>query len=442
VAIKRAVSLFSNCGAGDLGYRNASFRFDVMAELIPRRLEVCLLNHPEADGIVGDLRDTWPTVISKYRERAGSEELDLLAACPPCQGMSSARGDRGLANDPDAGTKDKRNLLAVVIAEVAKSLLPRLIVVENVPAFLTKKVRHPLTNEALSAATLLASLLESDYAVFAVLLDMCSYGVPQTRKRTFLTFVRKDLPGLDKLLDTNKSPFPKPSHANDHSGIKPVTLHEALIMLDAPSLDASSVLRARSSIAGGLHAVPVWKDRMYKMVAAIPEYSGASAWENSSCEKCGRVEVGKGDLVCPRCNEVLLRPTIIDENGAPRFIKGFRTSSYRRMRPNQPAATITTASGHIGSHFTIHPFENRLFSPLECAYLQTFPKNFQWGDALKKWGHTSIRQMIGEAVPPKFTKLHGDVLVEVLDCTISDKVISYADVRCKTASKKMNPAIL
>ncbi len=42
----RAVSLFSNCGAGDLGYREAGFKFDVMAELDPRRLEVSLLKSP------------------------------------------------------------------------------------------------------------------------------------------------------------------------------------------------------------------------------------------------------------------------------------------------------------------------------------------------------------------------------------------------------------
>ena len=34
-----AVSLFSNCGAGDVGYRQSGFQFDMMAELDPRRLE-------------------------------------------------------------------------------------------------------------------------------------------------------------------------------------------------------------------------------------------------------------------------------------------------------------------------------------------------------------------------------------------------------------------
>ena len=114
------------------------------------------------------------------------------------------------------------------------------------------------------------------------------------------------------------------------------------------------------------------------------------------------------------CGAPLLRPVFTEKDGTVRLIKGFRTSSYRRMRANQPASTITTASGHIGSHFTIHPTEHRLLSPYECQHLQTFPVDFEWGDALKKWGVGSIRAMIGEAVPPLFTRLHGDVLVRLL----------------------------
>ncbi len=68
-----AVSLFSNCGAGDLGFRQAGFRFKVMAELDQRRLEISLLNHPEATGIAGDLRLTWKSVVAVYREQAGIE---------------------------------------------------------------------------------------------------------------------------------------------------------------------------------------------------------------------------------------------------------------------------------------------------------------------------------------------------------------------------------
>jgi DNA (cytosine-5)-methyltransferase 1 len=111
----------------------------------------------------------------------------------------------------------------------------------------------------------------------------------------------------------------------------------------------------------------------------------------------------------------LLRPVIRDENGHYRLITGFRTSTYRRVQSDRPAATITTASGHIGSNHTIHPYENRLLSTLECALLQTLPRSFNWGDALVKWGHTNVREMIGEAVPPLFTEKHGKVLRSLLE---------------------------
>src|ERR1700684_778569 len=99
-----AVSLFSNCGAGDLGYAAAGFQFDVMAELDPRRLSVALLNHPDAEGVPGDLRETLPEVVQAYRRKVGAADPALLAACPPCQGMSSARSTRGHAEDADAGS--------------------------------------------------------------------------------------------------------------------------------------------------------------------------------------------------------------------------------------------------------------------------------------------------------------------------------------------------
>ncbi|MGI8624579.1 MAG: DNA cytosine methyltransferase, partial [Solirubrobacteraceae bacterium] len=137
-----AVSLFSNCGAGDLGYARAGFSFEVLAELDARRLEVAGLNLPGAGLVDGDLRDTWPKVVREYHSRRGQEPPALLAACPPCQGMSTARGGRGSEEDADAGSRDHRNLLVEVIAEVARELAPRVIVVGNVPAFFRRSVRH------------------------------------------------------------------------------------------------------------------------------------------------------------------------------------------------------------------------------------------------------------------------------------------------------------
>ncbi len=429
-----AISLFSNCGAGDTGYREAGFRFDVMAELDPRRLEICILNHPGAIHVPGDLRQTWPLVVERYRQIAGNVPPDLLAACPPCQRWSSARGKRGQQADGIAGSEEK--LLVTVIAEVAKILRPRMTVVENVPAFLTGKVRDPETRKAVCAARLLIDTLADHYRVFPILVNLCDFGVPQVRSRAFLTFIRSDVPILAVLEERQLTPYPEPTHANDFGG-QPITLAKALTDLGLPKLDAASKIKATSRDGNQMHSVPVWDDNRYAMVAAIPPNSGGSAWENNKCSSCGVVSKSNENALCRSCGAVLPRPVIKAKNGRYRLIRGFKSSSYSRMEPNEPAPVITTASGHLGSHHTIHPSENRLLSPLECAKLQTFPDDFDWGEALRKWGHTNVRAMIGEAVPPLFTKQHGRVLRSLLRGELPKRLLAKTDRRCSTARKKL-----
>ncbi|MDE2955856.1 MAG: DNA cytosine methyltransferase [Bacteroidota bacterium] len=133
----------------------------------------------------------------------------------------------------------------------------------------------------------------------------------------------------------------------------------------------------------------------------------------------------------------MLRPTVQEANGSWRLIRGFRNSSYRRMHPARPAATITTASGQIGSDRTLHPWENRVLSPAECSFLQTIPDTFQWGDSMDKYGHTPVRQMIGEAVPPRFTTLHGQVLAALALGKDLPDTLSQQDSRCLKAHAKL-----
>jgi DNA (cytosine-5)-methyltransferase 1 len=403
-----AISLFTNCGAGDLGYAKAGFRFQVLAELQSRRLDVAALNHPQASTVPGDLRNTWPRVIEEYRARMQSARPALLSACPPCQGMSSARSGRGLASDPDAGSRDTRNLLVDIVARVANELQPRIVVVENVLAFLTRQVRHPDTDETISAARLLVERLETRYELFALRADLADFGVPQTRRRAFLVLVHRDEPGLVRLRTVGTAPFPGATHGPDR--LYPhATIRQALLELDAGPLDSMTV----ESAGEGLHRVPVWDHRRRFMVASIPANSGAGAWANTNCQACGPMDVLGDAATCPRCDAPLARP-VVCENGGWRLVRGFPNSSYTRMHPDRPAATITTATGRIGSDNTLHPSEHRVLSMLECQHLQTFPRNFDWGDHLERYGHTSLRQMIGEAVPPQFTELHGRVLASVL----------------------------
>ena len=426
----RAVSLFSNCGAGDIGYRQSGFKFEVMAELDPSRLEVCLLNHPGAIGVSGDVRETWKTVVSEYKRRAGNERPALLCACPPCQGMSSARSGKGFHDDPTAGSKDERNLLVTVIVKVAEKLKPSLIVVENVPAFFSKKVFHPGDDMPVSAANYLVTELSKDYLAFPLVADLSDFGVPQSRKRAFLTLVRKDVAGLHELLNCGCAPFPAVSHCGNTTNLKPISIGEALLSFQLPALDASDLTKASSVEYGGFHSVPVWNERIYAMVSAIPPNSGRSAWQNEICLVCDSNVIAADAALCVSCDSLLPRPIVKEADGSYRLVRGFQ-SSYRRMFLDRPAATITTASGHVGSDYTIHPSQNRLLSPLECALIQTFPWDFKWGNALAKIGATHVREMIGEAVPPRFTRAHGEILFSLLRGNWSGVPIDLEDVRCK-----------
>lgn len=408
-----------------------------MAELDGRRLGVALLNHPGATGVPGDLRTTWKEVVRKYRAKRGDSPPALLAACPPCQGMSSARSGRGQGEDPKSGARDRRNLLVEVIANVALALKPRIVVVENVPAFLTRKIPAPKTGEAISASAWLCSSLANEYEVFSMLADLAEFGVPQTRRRAFLTFIRRDEKGLSTLALKKRYPYPRPTRTGERGKPKPITFREAFKSLSLPRLDARSSKTAKSRRP--LHRVPVWDARRYSMIAAIPANSGSSAWQNSRCTFCN-LQAASRDAVC-RCGALLPKPVLKAKNGRFRLIHGFRSSSYRRISPKRPAPTITTASGHMGSNFTIHPSQNRVLSPLECAYLQTFPLSFKWGKMVKV-GMTPIRDMIGEAVPPLFTRLHGKILRHVLAAKKSLISLASTDPRCARARAKLPKSVV
>lgn len=434
-AAPAAVSLFSNCGAGDVGFAAAGFRFRVMAERVEGRLDVALRNHLSAQGILGDLRETWPEVVARWRQLHGTSAPALVAACPPCQGMSTARSDRGPEDDPDAGSRDDRNLLVLPISHITKALAPTFVVVENVTAFLRRMVRDPQSGDGISAARLLVRLLADEYDVHPFLTDLADFGVPQRRKRAFLTFVRRASPAAGALNRQGRAPYPVPSHTPDHGG-EHIPLDAALAKLGLPSLDCRDPTTAKD-LEHPLHFVPVWPVQQRRMVAAIPPGSGSSAWENSDCTECGTVETDADTAECSVCGAPLLRPVVL-EGRRPRLVRGFRRASYRRMEPGRPAATITTASGRVGGSRTIHPFENRVLSPLECARLQTIPADFDWGEALEGGGICELRAMIGEAVPPRFTKMHGEALVSLLTHEKdAPPLIERTDPRCEIARRRL-----
>ncbi len=71
-------------------------------------------------------------------------------------------------------------------------------------------------------------------------------------------------------------------------------------------------------------------------------------------------------------------------------------SMYGRMRPDQPAQTITTGFLSPGQGRYIHPTRARTLTPHEAARLQFFP---DWFDFSSVTNPTRLAKMIGNAVP-------------------------------------------
>lgn len=411
---RTAVSLFSGGGLSDLGYEMAGFRFVVQVESDQRRTAIGAKNFPTSQWLTCDVRDSANEIAASYRQKT-STRLDLLVATPPCQGMSSSNPSRGKRQTPQAKALEEKNRLLLEVIPVAHQLKPRVIVIENVRQVLTLEVE--CNGEKVTAVDLLRGGLP-EYEVFPSIVNVADYGVPQVRKRALVVAIHRDEACLDEILSRKRLPVPRPTHAEQSpNGRQPWTsIQKWLETMGYESLDAGSKETAHGTHP--LHFVPAYGPDRYRQISEIPAYSGCSAYDNDKCPSCGRQEVAVDLVVCPSCGGVMYNRPYVERDGQPSLIKGFK-SSYRRMSPGRPAYTITTNSSHIGSDFKIHPWENRVLSVLECADLQTVPRFYDWTRATEERTVYLVRNLIGEAFPPYFTYLHGQVLDELLSDTAS-----------------------
>ena len=405
----RGMSLFSGGGIGDAGYERAGIEFVCQVEMDSERVAAGRRNFPHSEWICGDVRERLGDVVRVHRKHGDS--LDVLIATPPCQGMSSSNPSRGKRATPKADALDEKNGLILEVIPYANALNPRMIVCENVRQILTLTV--PRDGQRRRVTDLLSEGLP-DYHWFGGVINVADYGVPQVRRRALMVAVRKDESCLKHLLYQGLSPWPKPTHAeNPTNGLSNwLGVKEWLQSLGHQPLDSRSKETARGDHP--LHYVPTYGEERYLQISDIPPDTGRSAYDNDRCPSCGHAGVETGLIECPECGSVMRNRPYVIRDGNPRLVKGFK-SSYRRMRSDRPSYTITTNTSHVGSDFKIHPWENRVLSPLECADIQTVPRSFDWSYAIESGRKYLVRKLVGEAFPPYFTYQHGLVLRTLLE---------------------------
>lgn len=160
---RTAIDLFCGAGGVTTGLKLAGYEVVAAVESDDAAAASYSANHSDVTLKRDDIRAVDP---DELREELGIKrgELDLLTACPPCQGFSTlGKGDQD----------DERNNLILTIWDFVKTFRPRAVILENVPG-LARDSR---------LEDLLRKLRAVGYGANHWIVDAADFGVPQRRKR-------------------------------------------------------------------------------------------------------------------------------------------------------------------------------------------------------------------------------------------------------------------
>jgi DNA (cytosine-5)-methyltransferase 1 len=455
------VSLFSGGGIGDAGIHWGSGVPLISAcEYVSERADMLRHNYPEAKIFPRSIELEKENIEAHAHKILGGKNPWLVVLSPPCQGMSTNGAGKlwKKIQQNKSFPSDERNQLILPGIEVLQSLTPDWFILENVPNMKNTIIKN-FVGEPENICEFIKNSLP-DYTITQDSINFLDYGVPHNRSRLITIGVRNE---LYKSLDFNaKTEFFPPQTHGKHLSKKHVNLEDAIGSL--PKLDAKTKLTDEKV---PYHTVPKWNDEHYRWMDATPP--GKSAFDNEECKNCGTSiyemsddeigEISNADLDsaidCPKCKSPLPRPQTTflgwlcvkcnSKNRSSalkcgcghnyrgkkmttqrRLIRGFKTS-YRRLSWKAPASTITMNSGTISSDMKGHPKQNRVLSVKEILILSTMHSipghhKYPWeryefktknASGSKEVSLGTIRDVIGESIPPLATKLLVDHLKKI-----------------------------
>lgn len=172
--IVRFIDLFAGIGGIRLGLeqalKDAGFEPKCVftSEIKPHAICILQQNHPN-EPITGD--------ITKVKE-SDIPDFDILCGGFPCQAFSAAGNRDGFA--------DTRGTLFFDVERIIRAKKPKGFILENVEGLITHDGGNTLK-------VILNNLDSANYNVSFRLLNSSNFGVPQERKRIYITGVRKDI---------------------------------------------------------------------------------------------------------------------------------------------------------------------------------------------------------------------------------------------------------
>ncbi|MFA5471767.1 MAG: DNA cytosine methyltransferase, partial [Acholeplasmataceae bacterium] len=247
---------------------------------------------------------------------------------------------------------DKRNFLIFYVFDIMDKHDFDYILIENVPKYL--KLYFPFDEKYLKLEEIVNIKYSNKYNIETFVLNAADYGVPQSRPRGFIKIYKKGLSWRN----------PKPTER--------IPLKESIGHL--PSLESGEDSGIKWHFAK--------KHNEREILAMMHTSEGKSAMKN--------------EIYYPK-----------KQNGEA--IKGFH-NTYKRMKWDEPSPARAMNNGNMGGHNNVHPgrkrkdgtfSDSRVLTLRELFIVSSLPADLDLPD----WcTDTLIRTVIGEAIPPMFSK--------------------------------------
>jgi DNA-cytosine methyltransferase len=364
-----AVDIYAGCGGLSAGLRDAGFDMKYALDWDHNACATHEKNFPEA---VVECRDVRTVDGASIRRLVGSR-IDLVAGGPNCQGLSQ----RGLRS-PD----DPRNFMLPEFVRLVSQLQPRAFVMENVPG-----LAHRHNFELLRSIFRMFEAL--GYQCAADVLLAADYGVPQLRYRFFLV----------GMLNGETISFPAPTHRA--SGSRGLFERPYVSVWDAIG-DLPHVGPERQRDSPLPYAADV--DNDFQRYAR----TNSETVVNHVCSATEPINLDRAAHIPEGGNWKDIPPELLP----PRLFSCRMTdhsTTYARLRRDQPAFTITSLFGNITAGAFTHPLVTRALTVREGARLQSFQDRFHFSGA-----RNSQYRQIGNAVPPLLGRAVGAHLLAIL----------------------------
>ena len=401
------ISLFSSAGVGCYGFKLEGFQCIATNELIERRLAVQRNNQKckyDSGYILGDITDSVIKQrlfdeIAMWRVKEQVDDIDVVIATPPCQGMS-------VANHKKTTRELVRNSLIVESIEVISQILPKVFVFENVPLFMktlctdTDGVERPI-------AEAIERNLGERYSVYSQVLNFKDYGACSSRSRTLVIAVRRDLSDFFSPIEL----FPQ--------YVPEITLRQCIgnmkQLKQFGEIDANDIY----------HNFRIYPENMRLWISNIIE--GQSAFDNDDKSRIPH-QIKNGEIVPNQ-----------QKNG----------DKYQRQIWDKVGPCVHTRNDQLASQNTVHPSDDRVFSIRELMMMMTVPNEFRWVDSdlnelnagsdsekrifLKK-NEINIRQSLGEAVPTEiFRSIAANVKV-----ALSKRYMKDIEIKAEISAESLS----